>query len=487
MKLLKPIAMLILPVLLIGTVMGQDETQPLSPTLDIVTVDPATGFATLRWIQSPSPDVGSYVVYIDEGVTAPAIDTIRSPFITEYTHTASAARYRSVTYVVAAIDSSMNVSPLSNSLSTVWLSAVNDECTGRITVTWTPYGNQRHPATSQVIHITSGSGSLISEHVLQPSGTTYTFTGYDPDTEYCFNVTANDVSGPFSSSNRACVTTGSEVAPVWVRIDAIAVEGGGITVSAAYDQATTMETYRLLRHNPVSLSWEQTASATGSSGKVLFTAPSEDTTVINLYMVAAVNRCSLNAALSEPARNILLEAAYTGISVGLRWNRPVQGGSELYNIWRDTGDGMQEVARDLTDTVWSEDYATFAREMSAPAVVYRITASDPSMPAGTPAHRSQAAIIEGTVNIYMPNAFTPGRGGENALFSPEFSFIPGGYDFRIYSRNGVLLFRTADPGEGWDGKYNGTPMPSGVYLWSFRIVTPSGRTEMRNGTVTILP
>ena len=195
MKLMKPIVMLIFPLTFCGQVTGQDGTQPLSPVLETVTVDPATGFATIRWTQSPSPDVGSYVVYIDEGVTAPAIDTVRSPFITEYTHTASAARYRSVTYVVAALDSSMNVSPLSNSLSTVWLSAVNDECTGRITITWTPYVNQRHPATSQVIHITSGTGSFISDHVLTPAVTSYVFTEYDPDTQYCFNETANDVTG----------------------------------------------------------------------------------------------------------------------------------------------------------------------------------------------------------------------------------------------------------------------------------------------------
>jgi len=487
MKLLKPIAFFLFPVLFSGPVAGQDEIQPLSPILETVTVDPATGFATLRWTQSPSPDVGSYVVYIDEGVTAPAIDTVRSPFITEYTHTASAARYRSVTYVVAAIDSSLNVSPLSNSLSTVWLSAINDECTGSITVTWTSYVNPRHPAASQVIHITTGSGAFISDNVLTPAGTSFTFTGYDPDSEYCFNVTANDGSGPLSSSNRTCVTTGTEAAPAWVRIDAVAVEGGAITVSAAYDQATTIETYRLLRYNPVSFSWMETVTAAGSSGRILFKAPEEDTTVINLYIAAAVNGCGVNAALSEPARNMLLEAAFTGINVELRWNRPVQGGPELFTVWRDTGDGMQEIARNLSDTVWSEEYAVFAGELATAEIVYRVTASDPAMPPGTPVHSSQAAIIEGTENIYMPNAFTPGKGDGNALFSPEFSFIPGEYDFRVYSRNGRLLYRTSDPGEGWDGKYNGTPMPSGVYLWSFRIVTPSGRTVMRNGTVTILP
>jgi gliding motility-associated-like protein len=96
-------------------------------------------------------------------------------------------------------------------------------------------------------------------------------------------------------------------------------------------------------------------------------------------------------------------------------------------------------------------------------------------------------MIGATENIYMPNAFTPGRGGENASFRPEFSFMPEGYDFRIYSRNGALIFRTTDHGEGWDGNFNGSPMPPGVYLWRLSLVTPSGRTEIRNGTVTILP
>lgn len=72
---------------------GQDEDQPYPPVLDIVTVDPATGFAEIRWLPSVSPDVGSYVVYTYSGETAMAIDTVKSPFVTTFTHTASAARY----------------------------------------------------------------------------------------------------------------------------------------------------------------------------------------------------------------------------------------------------------------------------------------------------------------------------------------------------------------------------------------------------------
>src|SRR5690606_17899336 len=153
MKLSLSFATVVMTLLLSGTAAGQDEIQPVSPVLDIVTVDPATGFAEIRWLSSVSPDVGSYVVYTYSEGTATAIDTVRSPFITTLTHSSSAASYPSVTYVVAAVDSSLNISPLSNPLSTVWLSAVNDECTGKITVTWTPYGNQQHPAVSQTLHI----------------------------------------------------------------------------------------------------------------------------------------------------------------------------------------------------------------------------------------------------------------------------------------------------------------------------------------------
>lgn len=466
---------------------AQDDIQPGSPQLDIVTVDPATGFAVLKWLPSSSPDVGSYVVYTWSGTAATAVDTIRSPYIYEYTHSGSAARYRSVTYMVAAIDSSLNISPLSNGLSTIWLSAVNDVCNSRVTVTWTPFENLRHPATGYVMHISEGDGAVISDVNLPPGETQYLFSGYNPDTEYCFNVTAAGGEGPVSSSNRACITTGSEVAPVWVRIDAVEVRGGGIIVTAGYDPATVLENYRLLVYNPGTVTWDEAEASTGSSGRVLFTLLPADTTVSGLYRVAAVNSCGVNVTLSASARNMVLESSFSGTLINLRWNRPVSSGSEVFSVWRDTGNGLIEVATGLTDTLWAEDYTVFAPDVTSGKVVYRVTAADPDAPSGSPLHLSSAAVIEVDENVFIPNAFTPSGTGENAVFRPEFSFIPGAYDFRIMSRNGVLLYRTGDPGEGWDGRHSGKPMPAGVYLWSLRLTTPSGSSLSRTGTVTILP
>lgn len=470
-----------------GRLAGQDVIQPLSPRLDNVTVDPGTGFALLRWLPSPSADVERYVVYTYSGGTASAIDTIRSPFILEYTHTASAARYRSVTYVVAAVDSSENISPLSNSLGTIWLSAENDVCTGRITVKWTPYENQYHPGTGYTLHISEDGGITLPDVTLPFTDNEYILSGYDPDTEYCFHVTATDDVDPLSSSNRACVTTGSEVPPSWISIGSISVEGGGLTVAAAYDPATLMHNYGLHFYNPGTGIWDEAATSSGSSGSVSFVLVPADTAVARLYRVAALNSCGVAAAVSSSARNIVLESSVTGTLITLKWNRPVPGGSETFTVWRDTGSNLREVASSLTDTIWSEDYTMFASEVSSGKVVYRVTAGNTGAPPGTPPHLSSAAEVVVSENVFMPNAFTPGSNDENALFRPEFSFLPREYDFRIMSRTGVLLYRTGDPGEGWDGRHEGKPMPAGVYLWSLKLSTPSGSMVVRSGTVTILP
>ncbi|MCU0457590.1 MAG: gliding motility-associated C-terminal domain-containing protein [Bacteroidales bacterium] len=491
MKLLLTILKVLITVLISGLsarhMAGQDETQPLSPLLDMVSVDPATGFAIIRWLPSPSPDVGSYVVYTFSGGTATAIDTVRSPYITEYTHTASAARYRSVAYVVAAVDSSLNISPLSNSLSTVWLIAEDDICTAAVTVTWTRYENPNHPATGYLLNILTETGGSLPAVTLPYEETTYTFTGYEPETGYCFHVTAVSEGTPLASSNSACVTTGSEVAPEWVKIDAITVSRAGLRVYTRYDPATVMNTFRLYRYNTAASSWEEAATSAGTAGEVFFNLPGADTTTVNLFRVSAVNSCGLASTLSEPARNMVLAIFLNGTRIDLRWNRPSLPGSEFFSVWRDTGDGPRGVAAAFADTTWSDDYEGFAGDVTAAAVVYHITAKGSSSPEETPAHRSSAAVIEATENIFMPNAFTPAIPGENAIFMPQFTFMPSRYDFRIWSRTGVLLFSTTDPAEGWDGRHNGVTMPPGVYLWSLKLTTPSGRTENRNGTVTILP
>jgi len=487
MKPARFIAVTILCLALMPSVTGQDETQPLSPVLDMVTVDPQTGFATVSWILSASPDVAGYVIYTFSGGTANAIDTVRSPSETMYIHTLSVARYMSVAYVVAAIDSSFNISPLSNSLSTIYLSSVNDTCNNRIILSWTPYANSSHPAGSYEVRVAVGNGSAVLLETVPVNETSYTYTDYDPGTAYCFYITATANGAPLSSSNRVCVTTGNETAPSWVNFDAVAVTGGAMVFSCSYDLATSVRNFVLERYVTATSSWETGASATGSSGIAIFTVQGADTVNVNLYRISALNNCNIPVASSGSVRNMVLLSAVTGTRIDLKWNNPLPFAGALFTVWRETGQGWEEVASHLSDTTWSDDYSLFAAEVSVAEVAYQVTALAADASAGAPPHRSSVTAIQATENILVPNAFTPDRGIENAIFKPEFSFVPGNYEFRIYTRTGAMLFQTSDYANGWDGRYNGSLLPSGVYLWSLRLTTPSGSTEARTGTVTILP
>ncbi len=88
-------------------------------------------------------------------------------------------------------------------------------------------------------------------------------------------------------------------------------------------------------------------------------------------------------------------------------------------------------------------------------------------------------------DIFVPNAFTPG-GAANNIFRP----IPVGISkleyFRIYNRNGMLMFSTSQIGAGWDGTYNGKTQNTGGYVWMVRGVDYTGKIVIKKGTMVLV-
>jgi len=57
----------------------------------------------------------------------------------------------------------------------------------------------------------------------------------------------------------------------------------------------------------------------------------------------------------------------------------------------------------------------------------------------------------------------------------------------IYNRWGQLVFETTSlDGAGWDGKFNGTEQPEGVFVYSIDAKFKDGQKEHHNGNVTLL-
>src|SRR5690606_3352244 len=82
----------------------------------------------------------------------------------------------------------------------------------------------------------------------------------------------------------------------------------------------------------------------------------------------------------------------------------------------------------------------------------------------------------------MPNVFTPGDDGVNDLFFVATEGEAVVREFRIYSRWGNLVHHTTAP---WDGKQNGQPLPSDVYIYMLTLETNCGVKQLR-GEVPLL-
>ncbi|MCB0571177.1 MAG: gliding motility-associated C-terminal domain-containing protein [Phaeodactylibacter sp.] len=100
--------------------------------------------------------------------------------------------------------------------------------------------------------------------------------------------------------------------------------------------------------------------------------------------------------------------------------------------------------------------------------------------------------IESCREAYFPNAFSPNNDGRNDRF-----YIQDGGDvaritlMRIFGRWGNLVFEARDllpndPAQGWDGRFNGEPMPSGIYVYYAEIVFRDGVAERRQGEVVLV-
>jgi gliding motility-associated-like protein len=89
-------------------------------------------------------------------------------------------------------------------------------------------------------------------------------------------------------------------------------------------------------------------------------------------------------------------------------------------------------------------------------------------------------------DIFVPNAFTPGKRTNN-LFRPA---ATPGIDkldfFRVYNRWGQMVFSTSEIRRGWDGTIAGKPQDSGTYVWMVQGTDFTGKRVFKKGTMVLI-
>jgi gliding motility-associated-like protein len=94
-------------------------------------------------------------------------------------------------------------------------------------------------------------------------------------------------------------------------------------------------------------------------------------------------------------------------------------------------------------------------------------------------------VVKGP-EIYVPTAFTPNGDGRN----DRFNIIPVGITeimfFKILNRWGQVIYSSKNTSRGWDGTRNGTPQPSGTYVWMVEGKTSTGSVLKKQGTLVLI-
>ncbi len=123
------------------------------------------------------------------------------------------------------------------------------------------------------------------------------------------------------------------------------------------------------------------------------------------------------------------------------------------------------------------------------SIAYSVTVTDED---GCTATDRITVFVRKSQDVYIPNAFSPDDDGANDIF-----MIYGGSDvkvvrsFYIFNRWGESMFEgfgfaPGDPVYGWDGRYRGELLNSGVYIYMAEIEFEDGEVLIYKGDVVLM-
>ncbi|HXU25776.1 MAG TPA: PKD domain-containing protein, partial [Bacteroidia bacterium] len=98
---------------------------------------------------------------------------------------------------------------------------------------------------------------------------------------------------------------------------------------------------------------------------------------------------------------------------------------------------------------------------------------------------TKCIFIKPYFTLYIPNAFSPNRDGDNDIFTAVGDYIFD-FDMKIFDRWGNLVYHTTDVAKGWDGLMKGGAAIEDVYVYVISASDYHNHSYAYKGTVTLL-
>jgi gliding motility-associated-like protein len=85
--------------------------------------------------------------------------------------------------------------------------------------------------------------------------------------------------------------------------------------------------------------------------------------------------------------------------------------------------------------------------------------------------------------IFIPTAFTPNGDGKNDLWRIFGLTVYPSYEILVFNRYGQVVYRSTNATAGWNGTFNGQPVPIGTYPYLIKV---EGGKRVLKGLVNVI-
>lgn len=134
------------------------------------------------------------------------------------------------------------------------------------------------------------------------------------------------------------------------------------------------------------------------------------------------------------------------------------------------------------DRRFSQDELTYTFEEEG-TIYVRYQCSDAG---GKCFYESETYTVSiGASDIRCPNAFSPNGDGRNDEWKVSYQSIVS-FECHIFNRWGQKMCSFTNPADGWDGKYKGKTVPTGVYFYVIKAKGADGKDYKLSGDINIL-
>jgi len=453
-----------------GIVSGGTTTAPnvnISGTYTLQVTDPANG-CTASDAVNVTPDVNT--PNIDAG-----LDQVLTCLVTSVTLTATSTT-PGVTFAWSNGTNTASTSVSTANTYTVTVTNPGNSCIAVDQVVVTQ--NTQIPA-----NVSAGLDQVLTCNV---STATLTASSTTPGVTYAWSNGLGNAATATTSSTGNYTVTVTDPSNGCTASDAVDVTNGVQAISATIT-ATDPKCNNFNDGNAV-------AQVTGGTGPFTYTWSSNpnggnDSIADNLsapqsvsVTVTDVNGCSTTATANianPPAPVLTLLPQDTSVEYG----SPVQLVASLSNFtaqsyaWSPSGFSCTACPNPIVNP-------------SAANTTYTVTVTYNN---GCTVSAQTLVKAEANNKLYVPNAFTPNKDGNNDIFNVFVSNYKE-FSLAIFNRWGEKVFEGTTPEEvanrfpkyGWDGTYKGALQPVEVYAYYATVVFLNGEVQNLKGSVTLI-